>query len=165
MEQTNVLRHLAWITAVLAAAVVSAGCDYGGPQPPEQTISEIASRQPQPEPEPVPETEPEPESRPEPAPESEPDDPQSEPEPVAQPDPKPEPEPDPEPEPEPTPEPAPEPTLSDDPKPLDLGPPLVKDSKSLVRLHKTQPVWVDKANKRVVMVGQICQREALLELS
>jgi len=49
-------------------------------------------------------------------------------------------------------------------KPVDLGPPLVEEPENLKRLDPKRPVWVDMKNKRVVMVGQICQREALLEL-
>ena len=191
MEQTNVLRHLAWITAVLVAAVVSAGCDYGGTAPPEQTSSEIASRQPQPELEPAPGPDPgkpqiDPDPKPEPAAETE-----LEPKPIDErpslpglelqgreaetrsgtltfesPEPDVEPAPVPEPEPETSLEPAPEPepATPDARKTPDLGPPLVKDRKTLFPLDKTRPVWLDKQNKRVVMVGQICQREALLEL-
>jgi hypothetical protein len=71
-----------------------------------------------------------------------------------------------EPQPEPLQEPASQakPPAGDDRKPVDLGPPLVKDPKGLIRLDKTRPVWLDKANRRVVMVGQICQRDAPLEM-
>lgn len=49
-------------------------------------------------------------------------------------------------------------------KPIDLGPPLVEGPENLKRLDPTRPVWVDTKNKRVVLVGQVCQREAPLEL-
>ena len=62
------------------------------------------------------------------------------------------------------PESEPEPAAPDDRKAPDLGPPLVQDPKGLRRLDKTRPVWIDMAKKRVVIVGQICQRDALLEL-
>jgi hypothetical protein len=165
MEQTNVPRHLVWITAILAAAVILAGCKDRGPQSPGETTPEIVSRQPQAEPEP--ETEGKPDSEPTPEPQS--DKPHTKLEPVA------ESELMIEPESEVTLEPKmvdevktviaalrePEPAA---PKPPDLGPPLVKDRKTLIPFDKTRPVWVDKQNKRVVMVGQICQRQALLEL-
>jgi len=74
MEQSNVLRHLVWTTATLAAAVAFAGCAPSAPEPRDGQPTE------------------------------------------------------------------------------------------LVRLDKTRPVWLDMANKRVVMEGQICQRDAPLEM-
>ncbi len=179
MEQSTVLRQLVWITGMLAAGVILGGCKDRGPQSAGETIPEIVSRhaerepervaEPEPEPEPTPEAQPgQPQTEPEGAPESEAESaPEPEPEPESQPavEPEPEPEPGPEPKPEPEPgEPEPQPAPPDARKPLDLGPPLVKDAKSLIPLDKTRPVWVDKAAKRVVIVGQICQREAPLEL-
>ncbi|MBN2476834.1 MAG: hypothetical protein JXB62_19665 [Pirellulales bacterium] len=49
-------------------------------------------------------------------------------------------------------------------KPVDLGPPLVDNPEKLSRLDPDRPVWLDTKGKRVVMVGQICQREAPLEM-
>ena len=121
MAQSNVLRHLVWITAILAAAVVLAGCEASAPEPRDGQPTERAAAA------------------------------VSEPEPEATPGPQPA-------------EPQPEPAAAEASKTPDLGPPLVKDPKGLVRLDKTRPVWLDKANKRVVMVGQICQRDAPLEM-
>jgi len=51
------------------------------------------------------------------------------------------------------------------PEPVrDLGPPLVENFEQLKKLDPTKPVWLDAKNRRVVMVGQVCQREAGLEL-
>ncbi|MCX7428594.1 MAG: YdjY domain-containing protein [Planctomycetia bacterium] len=49
-------------------------------------------------------------------------------------------------------------------KPRDLGPPLVDDPKSLVQLDPTMPGWIDRAHRQVVMVGEVCQRTAPLEM-
>ncbi len=46
----------------------------------------------------------------------------------------------------------------------DLGPPLVDNAKDLKRLDKNRPVWIDTKNKRVIVVGQICQNDVPLEL-
>jgi len=46
----------------------------------------------------------------------------------------------------------------------DLGPPLVDNAKELTRLHPDFPVWVDRKNKRVVVLGAVCSRECPLEL-
>lgn len=143
----------------------------GEPQTEPEGVSESeAESAPEPEPEsgsqPVaePEPEPEPEATPAVEPKSEPEpEATAEPEPETQPAAEPEPEPEPKPEPQPG-EPEREPAAPNARKPLDLGPPLVKDAKSLIRLDKRRPVWIDKATKRVVIVGQICQREAPLEL-
>jgi len=121
MEQSNVLRHLVWITAILVAAVALAGCEASVPEPRDGQPTERASAA-------VSEPEPKPTPGPQPA------------------------------------EPQPEPAAAEASKTPDLGPPLVKDPKGLVRLDKTRPVWLDKANKRVVMVGQVCQRDAPLEM-
>ncbi len=47
---------------------------------------------------------------------------------------------------------------------VDLGPPLVDNPDQLEPLHPNYPVWFDKAERSVVMVGQVCQRGAPLEL-
>jgi hypothetical protein len=211
VEQSTKLRHALGITAVLAAAVILAGCESGGPPPTAKRPTEKGSAagvagQPgrKPQREPAAKAEP----KPEPTAESEPGVPrteaqsaakpqgavaeglgggresgpaaetksQPEPEPLPAPRAKSEPEPEPTPEPEPKTEPAAksQPTEPTQPEPEsatpeahktpDLGPPLVKDVKDLIRLDKTRPVWIDKANKRIVMVGQVCQRSAPLEL-
>jgi hypothetical protein len=48
-------------------------------------------------------------------------------------------------------------------KPRDLGPPLVERPEELIRLHPRQAVWVDKKNKHVVIQGEVCQPDVLLE--
>ena len=50
------------------------------------------------------------------------------------------------------------------PKPVDLGPPLVDAPEKLTRMDPKKPLWLDMANKRVVMVGQVCLREGGLEV-
>jgi len=45
-----------------------------------------------------------------------------------------------------------------------MGPPLVDNPDKLVRLNPINPVWIDPVGKRVVMVGQVCQRAAPLEM-
>ncbi len=211
MEQINALRHLAWIGALLAAAIVLGGCgasrtESTGQKSAKEAAPEVASRGPEAQPRVEPEPEPEGKAEPgsgEPLPEPEPAvgpelgpelnsptgqaNPSVEPEPQAVVEPGPEVAPPPgeetqpgsepatEPGPEPSgtePEPATEPDREsagssasvDAPKMPELGPPLVKDPKGLVRLDKTRPVWLDKARKQVVMIGRICQREAPLEL-
>ncbi len=143
MRQSTVARHLVWAAAMLAAVVIFAGCRPSEPQPPTEDASPPAT-EPAAEAEPVTVTEPEPAPEPEPAVE---------------------------PEPEPAtgpalePEPAPEPPAEDQAdKPVDLGPPLVDDTEGLKRLDPDKPIWLDAANKRVVMVGQICQTGVPLEL-
>ena len=42
--------------------------------------------------------------------------------------------------------------------------PLVDDPETLQRLHPNYPVWIDRESKQVIMVGQVCQRYAPLEL-
>jgi hypothetical protein len=49
-------------------------------------------------------------------------------------------------------------------KPPDLGPPLVDDPDNLTRLNPEKPLWIDRVNKQVVMVGQVCQTDAFLEV-
>jgi len=46
----------------------------------------------------------------------------------------------------------------------DLGPPLVEKADDLQRLDPVKPLWVDQKNGRVVMVGQVCQTDAPLEM-
>jgi hypothetical protein len=48
-------------------------------------------------------------------------------------------------------------------KPRDLGQPLVDDPASLVRLDPKQPIWIDKKNKHVVMLGEVCKAGYPLE--
>jgi hypothetical protein len=45
----------------------------------------------------------------------------------------------------------------------DLGPPLVDNMKGLTKLSPVFPVWIDRANKQVVLVGQTCHAEYPLE--
>lgn len=45
-----------------------------------------------------------------------------------------------------------------------LGSPLVDNVDKLVRLHKVYPIWTDPQGKRVVIVGEIAQRQAPLEM-
>lgn len=46
----------------------------------------------------------------------------------------------------------------------ELGPPLVENADKLIRLHPVFPVWADRENKRIVMVGEVCKRQGLLEM-
>ena len=48
-------------------------------------------------------------------------------------------------------------------KPRDLGQPLVDDPGKLVRLDPKQPVWIDKQNKQVVLLGEVCKAGYPLE--
>lgn len=47
---------------------------------------------------------------------------------------------------------------------LGLGPPLVEHPERLKRLNPQQPLWLDPEGKRVVMIGQVCQTDAPLEV-
>lgn len=49
-------------------------------------------------------------------------------------------------------------------EPIDLGPPLVEHPDDLIRLDPKRPIWMDKKGRRVVVVGQVCQRNVPLEL-
>jgi hypothetical protein len=49
-------------------------------------------------------------------------------------------------------------------KPRDLGNPLVDHPETLTKLHPVQPIWIDKKNKQVVFLGEICQTNAPLEM-
>ena len=69
--------------------------------------------------------------------------------------------------PEKMPESEPEPAIvpKEDPEAAaDLGPPLVEDPTVLTPLDPVKPLWLDRENKRLVMVGQVCQTGAPLEL-
>ncbi|MCS7306447.1 MAG: YdjY domain-containing protein [Thermoguttaceae bacterium] len=46
----------------------------------------------------------------------------------------------------------------------ELGPPLVENADKLIRLHPIFPVWADRDQKRIVMVGEVCKREGMLEM-
>lgn len=45
-----------------------------------------------------------------------------------------------------------------------LGPPLVEQPDKLVRLDEVDPIWLDKPGGRLIMVGEVCQRQAPLEM-
>lgn len=45
-----------------------------------------------------------------------------------------------------------------------LGPPLVEQPDKLVRLDKVNSIWLDGPGGRLVMVGEVCQRRAPLEM-
>ncbi|MBC7351085.1 MAG: hypothetical protein H5U08_01895 [Thermogutta sp.] len=47
---------------------------------------------------------------------------------------------------------------------VSLGPPLVEHPERLQRLHPEYPIWLDAEGRAVVMIGQVCQRQAPLEL-
>jgi hypothetical protein len=51
-----------------------------------------------------------------------------------------------------------------EPEPWNLGPPLVENVDGLKPLDPKKPVWIDMENKRIVLVGKVCQREVPLEL-
>jgi hypothetical protein len=137
---------------MLSVAVVLAGCRPSETKPaPTQS-----PKQEQPDEEALPPAEPQPEfereARPEP-----PDEPPAE----AQPEQAVEPEPGPPAEAQPEPEPPLEPEVDTE---AALGPPLVDEPDSLKRLDPVKPIWIDQKNKQVVMVGQVCQRNAPLEM-
>jgi len=46
----------------------------------------------------------------------------------------------------------------------DLGPPLVDATENLRRLNAKYPVWIDRKQNRVILVGAVCQRQVPLEL-
>jgi uncharacterized repeat protein (TIGR01451 family) len=46
----------------------------------------------------------------------------------------------------------------------DLGPPLVDAPENLKRLNDKYPVWIDRKQKSVILVGAVCQRQVPLEL-
>jgi len=190
MELFNTPKHLLWTAAVLIAGVVVLGCRPADSPPPLQPPAETEAKPvSEPAEEPVegpelkapvsPEREPavRPESEPAVHPESEsPAEPDRESEPPAEPGPEHEAMAGPDLEPEPDLPTVPESILDPDSrppvgteieepaeeKPVDLGPPLVEAP--LKPLDPKRPVWLDAKNKRVVLVGQICQTEAPLEL-
>jgi hypothetical protein len=47
--------------------------------------------------------------------------------------------------------------------PTNLGEPLVENPKNLTRLDPSSPVWMDKKNQQVVMLGSTCKADYLLE--
>jgi len=49
-------------------------------------------------------------------------------------------------------------------KTLKLGDPLIDNAERMKRLDPVAPVWVDPVGKRVVMIGQVCLREGVLEM-
>ena len=56
-----------------------------------------------------------------------------------------------------------EPAPAEEPLP-DLGAPLVDRPERLIALHPKVPIYIDKDDKQVVLVGMVCQREVPLEL-
>lgn len=48
-------------------------------------------------------------------------------------------------------------------KPRDLGPPLVDDPNSLIRLSRDEPIWIDRQKKQVVLQGEVCRAGYPLE--
>ncbi len=51
-----------------------------------------------------------------------------------------------------------------EPKPVDLGPPLVEVPEKLIPLNPAKTAFIDKEQGRILMVGQVCQRAAPLEM-
>ncbi len=49
-------------------------------------------------------------------------------------------------------------------KPPPLGPPMVDQPENLKRLHPEYPVWIDRRQNRVVVMGGVCLRQGPLEL-
>ena len=47
--------------------------------------------------------------------------------------------------------------------PRDLGPPLVGKPEDLIKLHPVYPVWIDKKNKEVILIGSVCRANYPLE--
>lgn len=52
---------------------------------------------------------------------------------------------------------------TEQPKPRDLGPPLVDNVEALKRLSPSQPVWVDMKRKEVIFQGETCKASYPLE--
>jgi hypothetical protein len=46
----------------------------------------------------------------------------------------------------------------------DLGPPLVDHPENLKQMNEKYPVWVDRTQRSVILVGVVCQRQSPLEL-
>jgi hypothetical protein len=59
--------------------------------------------------------------------------------------------------------PAEEEPVEEQQKPRNLGQPLVDKPDALVRLDPRQPVWVDRENKHVVLLGEVCRADYPLE--
>jgi hypothetical protein len=47
--------------------------------------------------------------------------------------------------------------------PRDLGPPVVDKPEELIKLHPVYPVWIDKKNKEVILIGSVCRANYPLE--
>jgi hypothetical protein len=47
--------------------------------------------------------------------------------------------------------------------PRDLGPPQVDNPEDLIKLHPVYPVWIDKKNKEVILIGTVCRANYPLE--
>ncbi len=47
--------------------------------------------------------------------------------------------------------------------PRNLGPPLVDKPEDLIKLHPVYPVWIDKKNKQVILIGSVCRANLPLE--
>ena len=58
----------------------------------------------------------------------------------------------------------PKPSEKPEKEAVSLGPPLVDHPERLQRLHPEYPIWLDAEGRAVVMIGQVCQRQAPLEL-
>ena len=48
--------------------------------------------------------------------------------------------------------------------PTELGPPLGENVEKLVQLQPNPVLWIDREGHRVILLGQVCQRGALLEM-
>lgn len=59
---------------------------------------------------------------------------------------------------------SPKPMEKSEKETVSLGPPLVEHPERLQRLHPEYPIWLDAEGRAVVMIGQVCQRQAPLEL-
>ena len=77
------------------------------------------------------------------------------------------------PEPEPEPDAVPDPAVESDPEPAadpmsqkmpDMGPPLVDNPENLKKLDPKKSLWIDQKAGSVVMMGQVCQTNAALEM-
>ena len=186
MEKSTISRNFALTLGLLVSAVILAGCQPAKKEPadPQPPARQANAPQPKPKPPPLPPTRPQPPKQ-QPASQATPGvwDPWKEPGPKAAaeqpPDVTPQPRPDAAPEAAPDapirppsdravsvePNNVPEPPLVvEADKAPDLGPPLVDNFKDLQQLDKVRPVWLDKVNNRVVMVGRVWQTDALLEL-
>jgi hypothetical protein len=47
--------------------------------------------------------------------------------------------------------------------PRDLGPPQIDNPENLIKLHPVYPVWIDKKNKAVILIGTVCRANYPLE--